>query len=173
MVASVLFAVAFELHIWNTTKNRLNAFSIILTLFEKFTHLAFVHQTEWGHRFLSLFRCFFLFCSSINAKEKCMLNGVQLQSIKPSFEFFCWFVCVKHKIEAFIPHLNHWNWKDIDFFVSNSVNIVRPNIECFGFNRSNAYELFRFYCFESVWKLSFEILLSVRFQRHSHECGVA
>lgn len=122
--------------------------------------------------FLS-FDVFFLFCSSINAKEKCMLNAVQLQSIKPSFEFFCWFVCVKHKIEAFIPHLNHWNWKDIDFFVSNSVNIVRPNIECFGFNRSNAYELFRFYCFESVWKLSFEILLSVRFQRHSHECGVA
>lgn len=158
-VASVLFVVAFELH----TYERLYAFNTILTLLEKFTHLAFVHQTEWGHRFLSMFLfCFVLFIPM--QREKCMLNGVQLQSIKHSFSFLCWFVCVKHKIKAFIPHLNHWNRKTIDFFVSNSVNIVRQNIECFGFNRSNVYELFRFYCFENFWKLSFKILCRFDFK---------
>lgn len=69
----------------------LNTFNQILTLFKKLIHSAFVHQTEWGHRFLSFLSMLLLALFSLyqcKEKKKRMLNGVQFQSIEPSFKYF-------------------------------------------------------------------------------------
>lgn len=115
-------------------------------MFKKFIHLAFVHQTEWGQRFFLLPFLFILY----HCNKKNILNGVQFQSIKPSFNFCCLSLRKKKNRRTQNTHSFHiwtiWNWKDIDFFVSRSVKHCTTKHQFFGFN-------------SSIWMILLQIIL--------------